>query len=362
MGSLTWYVVRVALIAAAAIFFIVRAWRKRRLDAVPFCNGCGYRLDGSASAACSECGLDLTNKSNIRIGHRGHRRRVLTFGSILLMTSLALAVFVVWPAVQRHDWQTAKPEWWLRSDLRSKDIDLAEAAEAEVRRRAAKTFDSVEAATTVALVDAILKRQADPARRWDELRDAPLFARLFTEGRLARGQAARFLQQTGSVQFRPRQQVQPGGWLPIGWVARQTRGAIDPVAVGSIEINSITLNGKTLPPPPKSDVAFVNSDSKWDDLSGILEPIALPNELRVGKATLGITYTFWQQPIRLLTGVGGRAYRPTDAESADLVNGEGVERVEHVLLALTIATPPAAKSPAAMAESFALARASAWAA
>lgn len=141
--------------------------RGRRLDDHPHCRRCRYDLVGLADGAtvCPECGCDLARSRAVRIGIRRRRPVVLAWGVVVLLIAASGGGFFGWQQQRGFDWNTVKPVWWLRIDLKNADPATADAALAELVRRmnAGALSDEV----VQALVPQGLAAQGDLSSAWN---------------------------------------------------------------------------------------------------------------------------------------------------------------------------------------------------
>lgn len=145
---------------------VVGLWPRRR-GSTPFCRKCGYNLTGidrqpatPGEQPCPECGLDLRCDDSAVIGKRVRRLHLAVLG--LLMALAGGLPIGQWgrSALQRVDWYTKLPTWWVFDDMRGDDEKVAWRAWSEIESRFSAGALSVGQVSS--LIDACLEEHARP--------------------------------------------------------------------------------------------------------------------------------------------------------------------------------------------------------
>jgi hypothetical protein len=145
------------LLATAGLALTLLGLIGRRVGEHPHCRRCGRNLFGVESAACPECGRDVTPPAATVIGHRQRRPRLAWLGGTLLVAPIAVLL-----ATTAIDWQSLKPAAWLIAELDGDQTFIAAADSLRTKLEARQLDDAaVERAA-----DKLLARQADADKPW----------------------------------------------------------------------------------------------------------------------------------------------------------------------------------------------------
>ena len=208
------WVVLLLFAFALGVALVVLGLRGRRVDDHRLCRRCGYDLTGNPDATiCNECGRDLTRAQAVRLGHRRRRPMAIGGGLALLVPALLVGGVVVYLSVADVDLQRLKPVWLLQRDLATGG-QSADDAEAELRRRYTADPEALGDEGTVALVDRILARQADPTTAWDVSADGGFVEAARVAGDVSDEQWGQFGLNAFEVALNLRPRVRHGDPLP----------------------------------------------------------------------------------------------------------------------------------------------------
>ena len=230
------------LAAVAGVALLALGLRGRRVDDHPLCRRCGYDLTGTPADRCPECGRDLSAARSTKTGHRRRRPGLVAGGLALLLPSLAVLAAIAYVAASGVDVQGYKPQLLLRMESRSSDPATADAAAAELARR--YDDDGLSPASVAALVDAVLAKQADPSRPWDEEAEGVLVERMRFRGDVTDGQWADFIVNGSDMSIEARSAVRRGDPVVTGLdLGIWSRGGPNTGVEAAVRIESLTLGG-----------------------------------------------------------------------------------------------------------------------
>ncbi len=191
----------------------IGGWRGRRVDDHRLCRRCGFDLTGTPEAAvCNECGVDLSRRRAVTVGHRQRRRGLLTAGLALVAPALLIGSAVIWGEASGVDWNQHKPAWWLARDIRGGDAAMRVAALDEFLRRLNNDRDGNLAFARG--VEAMLAWQGDLAKPWDE-RAGEFIVVQRSSGHVDAEQWRRFARQGFVPKLNARPAIRQGDPLPV---------------------------------------------------------------------------------------------------------------------------------------------------
>src|SRR5687768_9945893 len=108
-----------SVIAACALFLLLRAWRGGRTGDHPHCAKCDFDLFGlpPEQQRCPECGAELAAAGASRKGKRRPRPAAMTGWGVVTVCSVFIAIVTLRAGADRYDWIRLKPVWLLKRDL-----------------------------------------------------------------------------------------------------------------------------------------------------------------------------------------------------------------------------------------------------
>jgi hypothetical protein len=126
-----WVCDAVGLLLAASLLYV---GRKRRVGSEPHCPKCNYLLRGIQSDRCPECGTLRTAATAVR-GEPKRRWTAFLAGSLVF---LLISAFTIWCSIedmQKVDWYSYKPAYFVLWDLNSNHKIAALRAWSELKKR-----------------------------------------------------------------------------------------------------------------------------------------------------------------------------------------------------------------------------------
>ncbi len=188
--------------------------RGRRVDDHVLCRMCGYDLTGMPDGVknCSECGTDVRQARSTKIGHRTRRKWLVGSSAVVLLLCLSWLALVTYVSVRGIDVNQYKPVWLLLRETAGKDVQVRDAALAELFRRV--SAKAMPAGTLKAVLDRALRAQADVKKPW-----VPAWGDIVelahSQGQISPDQWSLYIKQAPQIVFRVRPQIRQGAPLPI---------------------------------------------------------------------------------------------------------------------------------------------------
>ncbi|MGA2500566.1 MAG: hypothetical protein ABSH20_22730, partial [Tepidisphaeraceae bacterium] len=188
--------------------------RGRRVDDHLLCRRCGYDLFGLPDGVylCSECGTDLRKPRSTKIGHRARRKWLVGTSSVLMLLCLGWLGLVTYVSVRGADANRYKPAWLLLRETAGNDVQVRDAALAELFRRV--STKTVPAGTLKTLIDHALRVQDDLKKPW-----VPAWGDIVesahSQGQTSTEQWNLYIKQAPQIEFRVRPRIRQGAPLPI---------------------------------------------------------------------------------------------------------------------------------------------------
>ena len=185
----------------------------RRVDDHPICRRCRFDLVGAppGSAACPECGADVTHPGAVRTGNRVRRRGLRAGVLVVLLVALASVLMTGWVSVRGTDLTPYKPAWAVM-----REVDGPEAISRPALRELARRLGEGELSDEqmIQFADRALAHQADRSKPW-----LPAWG-LFLEaahdaGRLDAERWERYLRESVQFDLKVRPRVRRGDPVPV---------------------------------------------------------------------------------------------------------------------------------------------------
>ena len=211
-------------------WMLFRGFRGRRVGDGVFCRRCGYNLAGAASARCSECGADLTERRAKVFGQRWRILWRVVLGCVLMLGAGLAATSGGAHIAKSLRWYDYAPTFLLFNDIASGNLKTAESAldEFDARFRRGQLSDAQQRKLIAVLLERT--KTSSAATRMFEFCAMSLLAALERTPLMAEAQRTAFFESLVEFALSARSPVAAEGAVPIE-LAVSDRGSTEYLAV-----------------------------------------------------------------------------------------------------------------------------------
>jgi hypothetical protein len=236
------------LSVVVGIVLLLIGWYWIESPADRACRRCKFDLAGSLrETTCPECGVALTPRNIVRFSYIRHRGLIM-LGAIIALSAVAVAASVKLASANINAY---KPVWLLRMQAIDHGSSSSSPALGELLTRQA-TYELTPKQINE-LVQAILRRQADPTSLW--LPEwGSIVETAWEDGMLAQDEMNTYAKQGVSITAWSRGTVHQDRPAPLRVLVTGTR-----IGTGGLKAEVLTAKGQQrLSLPPKFGYAYVN--------------------------------------------------------------------------------------------------------